>query len=65
MKRPQETGSSLDTSWLSAECAQPGYEDLHDACRQTVDVPLPGCVGILLAHRCPCTCHAPDAGDAR
>ncbi|ANP56226.1 hypothetical protein [Streptomyces griseochromogenes] len=61
MKRPQGTRSSAETSWLSAECAlafRPGYEDLHDACRQTADLPLPGSVGLLLMRRCPCACHA-------
>jgi len=45
---------------LSAECAlgsKPGYEDVHAWCRQTKDVPLPHSTGILLVHRCCCTCH--------
>ena len=45
----------------SAECAlakRPGYEDLHDACRQTRDVWLPGANDVLLVARCGCRCHA-------
>jgi hypothetical protein len=45
---------------LSAECAvaqRPGYGDLHDECRQTEDIPLPGATGILLVRRCGCSCH--------
>jgi hypothetical protein len=45
----------------SAECSlaqRPGYEELHSACRQTYDVPLPCARGILLARRCSCSCHA-------
>lgn len=51
---------AVDTSAMSAECAvaqQPGYEDLHDQCRQTKDVPLPHGSGLLLARRCGCPCH--------
>lgn len=53
---------------LSAECPpaeRPGYEDLHGACRQTADVPLPGITNLLLMSHCPCSCHAPGAGEAR
>jgi hypothetical protein len=45
---------------MSAECAlaqQPGYEDLHDECRQTEDVPLPHGGGLLLVPRCTCPHH--------
>lgn len=45
---------------LSAECTlgqKPGYQDVHAMCRQTKDVPLPHSTGILLVHRCRCTCH--------
>lgn len=54
------SATAVDTSALSAECAVallPGYEDLHDECRQTRDVPLPHGGGLLLARRCGCTCH--------
>lgn len=47
---------------LSAECEvakRPGYEDLHDQCRQTKDIPLPHGHGILLQTRCCCGCHWP------
>lgn len=47
---------------LSAECElakQPGYEDVHDLCRQTADIPLPHSRGILLQPRCGCGCHRP------
>ena len=46
---------------LSAECTlatQPGYEDLHEQCRQTRDIPLPHSYGLLLVPRCRCGCHA-------
>ncbi len=45
---------------LSVECtlgSQDGYQDVHDRCRQTRDVPLPHSTGILLVARCRCTCH--------
>jgi hypothetical protein len=51
---------AVDTDAMSAECAvaqRPGYEGLHDECRQTKDVPLPHGGGILLIRRCACTCH--------
>ena len=51
---------TVDTDTMSAECAvaqRPEYKDLHDDCRQTKDVPLPGGGGILLVPRCTCTCH--------
>jgi hypothetical protein len=68
VKQQKGTGHSADTSRLSAECAlalRPGYEDLHHACRQTVGVPLPGGVDLLLMRRCPCACHTPVAGGMR
>lgn len=52
--------ATIDTSTMSAECAlaqRPGYTDLHRACRQTEDVPLPHSDGILLVRRCTCTHH--------
>ena len=45
---------------MSADCAlaqQPEYANLHADCRQTKDVPLIHGGGILLVHRCRCTCH--------
>lgn len=45
---------------LSAECAvaqKPGYEDLHERCTQTKDIPLPCSNGIVLQPRCQCDCH--------
>lgn len=45
---------------MSAECTlatQPGYEDLHNECKQTKDVPLIHGGGLLLVHRCGCACH--------
>jgi hypothetical protein len=53
--------AEADTA-LSAECAlagRPDYADLHRRCRQTADVPLPGALGLLLMHACPCSCHTP------
>ncbi|WP_192582901.1 hypothetical protein [Streptomyces albicerus] len=50
----------MNTTGMSAECAlarRPGYEDLHDECTQTEDVPLPHSFGILLVRRCTCGCH--------
>lgn len=49
-----------DTADLSPECAvgtKPGYDDLHERCCQTADIPLPGGSGIVLVPRCRCTCH--------
>jgi hypothetical protein len=49
----------------SAECElakRPGYEDLHDACRQTHDVFLPGAIGIVLMPCCGCRCHTATEG---
>lgn len=49
-----------DEMTLSAECTlakRPGYEDLHDECRQTKDIPLPHGGGLLLQRRCGCLCH--------
>ncbi|KUN91700.1 hypothetical protein AQJ67_41900 [Streptomyces caeruleatus] len=57
--------SSEDPDTLSAECAlaeRPGYGDLHKACRQTHDVPLPHAYGILLLPSCGCGCHTLPAG---
>ncbi|WOX16619.1 hypothetical protein [Streptomyces sp. N50] len=54
------TADSVDISTMSAECAvahQPGYADLHNECRQTEDLPLPGGGGILLVPRCTCPHH--------
>ncbi|WP_315904027.1 hypothetical protein [Streptomyces fulvoviolaceus] len=54
----EEQRPAADTA--SAECAlaqRPGYEELHAACLQTHDVPLPCARGILLARRCSCRCH--------
>ncbi|MFF5360950.1 hypothetical protein ACFY4I_16395 [Streptomyces scabiei] len=48
---------------LSAECALagcPDYEGMHQSCRQTADVPLPGATGLLLMSACPCSCHADE-----
>ncbi|MFJ8493458.1 hypothetical protein ACIRBZ_34710 [Streptomyces sp. NPDC094038] len=45
---------------LSPECElarKPGYDEVHDLCRQTADIPLPHGRGILLQHRCGCACH--------
>ncbi|MCX4883307.1 hypothetical protein [Streptomyces sp. NBC_00847] len=47
---------------LSAECAlarRAGYEDVHGACRQLRDVPLPHSTSLLLVRRCGCGCHHP------
>jgi len=52
--------ATTDTLPFSAECTvakRPGYEDLHTACRQTEDVPLPRAMGVLLVPRCGCMCH--------
>jgi hypothetical protein len=54
------SASTVDTSTMSPECAlaqRPGYEDLHDECRQTTDVPLPHGHGLLLVPRCTCPHH--------
>lgn len=54
------TAPTVDTSTMSPECAlaqQPGYDDLHDECRQTQDVPLPHSRGVLLVPRCTCPHH--------
>ncbi len=53
---------------LSAECAlagRDGYEDLHDACRRTRDVPLPHGGGLVLVPRCTCACHRHGASGER
>ena len=50
----------VDTDQMSPECAvaqTPGYEDLHDDCRLTQDLLLPGSTSIVLQARCYCTCH--------
>jgi hypothetical protein len=47
----------------SAECTlaqRSEYKGLHGDCRQTKDIPLPHASGILLQHRCGCTCHRPN-----
>lgn len=52
--------AATDTGALSAECtlaSKPGYGDVHAMCRQTQDIPLPHSTGILLVHRCRCSCH--------
>jgi hypothetical protein len=49
---------------LSAECAlaeRDGYGDLHRACTQLADVPMPGAPRITLVRRCRCHCHRGDA----
>lgn len=53
--------AATDTPPSSAECTvaqRPECADLHRACRQTEDVPLPHGGGLLLMRRCGCTCHA-------
>ncbi|WP_209445567.1 hypothetical protein [Streptomyces roseochromogenus] len=53
-------GNDAESPSPSAECAlarRPGYEELHHACIQTQDIPLPGAIGILLTPRCDCPCH--------
>lgn len=50
---------------MSAECAVAhtrGYEDLHDQCRQTRDIPLPYSSGVVLMPRCRCLCHRHSKG---
>lgn len=52
--------AAINTDRMSAECAvaqTPGYEDLHDDCRQAHDLLLPGSTRIVLQARCYCTCH--------
>ncbi|WP_425824600.1 hypothetical protein [Streptomyces fractus] len=54
------TPKRIDEDTLSPECAlaqSPGYADLHAACAQLDDVPLPHAKGLLLARRCRCPCH--------
>ncbi|WP_405948344.1 hypothetical protein OG588_19015 [Streptomyces prunicolor] len=54
------TAPATDSSAWSAECIvaqRPEYKELHDDCRQTTDIPLPGTTGILLQPRCGCACH--------
>ena len=54
------TATAVESTDLSVECAlgrQPGYDDVHDLCRQTEDVPLPHSAGILVIRRCRCVCH--------
>lgn len=58
--------SAPDTDTMSAECEvaqRPDYRNLHGECRRTEDVPLPHATGIMLVHRCTCSCHG--AGRAR
>lgn len=53
------------TDRLSAECAlarRPDYPDMHGKCRRTRDIPLPHARGILLVHRCRCSCHLGAGG---
>lgn len=50
----------IDLMDMSPECAvgtKRGYGYLHDQCRQTEDIPLPGASGILLQARCKCIHH--------
>ncbi|MGX1131386.1 hypothetical protein RKD49_003576 [Streptomyces glaucescens] len=57
--RPSPTGT------LSAECTlalRPDYPDMHSRCSRTRDIPLPHSHGILLVHRCGCSCHARAGG---
>jgi hypothetical protein len=62
-KKPPATGYQS----LSPHCEvakRPGYEDLHNDCTQTEDVPTPGEFSFVpLVRRCECTCHgtAPEA----
>jgi hypothetical protein len=59
------TRAAQETPPPSAECTvaqRPEYADLHRACHQTEDVPLPHGGGLLLMRRCGCTCHA-QAGE--
>jgi len=52
---------SPDVDSLSPECAvarRPEYEQLHGKCRRTEDIPLPHSKGVVLVHRCPCSCHS-------
>ncbi|WP_367325803.1 hypothetical protein [Streptomyces sp. HUAS ZL42] len=52
--------TAADGPPVSDECMlarQPGYTDLHRACTQTQDVPLPHARGVLLVCRCGCSCH--------
>lgn len=56
-----------DISTRSAECAvaaRAGYQDLHQDCRQTDDIPLPHGDGIVLVARCTCPCHPRIATEA-
>ncbi|CAM5689010.1 hypothetical protein SAURM35S_00879 [Streptomyces aurantiogriseus] len=50
---------------LSPECTlacEPGYEDVHGACRRLSDIPLPHSGGRLpLLRRC--ACHRPLVGE--
>ncbi|MER7927044.1 hypothetical protein ABTY96_28460 [Streptomyces sp. NPDC096057] len=58
--------TTADDSTLSAECIvgqKDGYNDLHGACTQTEDIPLPHGGGLLLQRRCGCTCHRYRAAD--
>ncbi|WP_158973341.1 hypothetical protein [Streptomyces griseus] len=55
-------GAAADMRALSPECTlarQPGYEDVHGACRRLTDIPLPYGGGLLLVRRCDCACHRP------
>lgn len=58
---------ATEASSRSAECTlagRPEYSQLHDDCRQTKDIPLPGTSGILLQQRCGCSCHIPQKPSA-
>ncbi len=58
----------MDASRLSAECVvareDDGLRELHARCRRAEDVPVPHGRGLILVHRCPCSCHtqAPGGG---
>ncbi|MGW0837366.1 hypothetical protein [Streptomyces prunicolor] len=61
------TSATDDLSTRSAECtlaAQAGYQNLHQDCRQTTDIPLPHGGGIVLIARCTCPCHPYIATEA-
>lgn len=50
---------------LSPECTvaqQPDYASMHDRCRRTEDIPLPGAIGVVLMPRCCCACHSTRPG---
>ena len=52
-------------SMRSAECAVAAldrYQELHQECRQTKDIPLPHGADLVLVRRCTCPCHTQIAG---